>query len=129
MVFSLFIVVGVIYAASYAAKRWSGGALLTTTGPLKVLARQSLSSKSSVYIVAAMDRLLIIGETSQGLTCLSQFEDPEENKKIRETWGWEGAGTKERNRLFTPKSSPFGPTLRSHVEDLERELTKFQGVS
>jgi flagellar biogenesis protein FliO len=129
MVFSLLVIVGVIYAVSYAARRWSGGTLLPTMGPLKVLARQPLSSKSSVYVVAAMDRLLIIGESSQGLTCLSQFEDTEENRRLRETWGWEGAGAKEKNRLYYPKTSPFGPSLRSHVEDLERELSKFQEVS
>ena len=129
VVFSLLVVVGVIYAASFAAKRWQGGALLSNPGPLKVLARQSVSSKSSVYIVAAMDRFLIIGESPQGLTCLSQFDDAEENKRLRETWGWEGAGAREKNRLYTPKTSPFGPTLRSHVEDLERELSRFQEVS
>lgn len=129
MVFSLLIVVGVIYAASYAAKRWSGGALLASSGPLKVLARQPLSAKSSVYVVAAMDHLLIIGESPQGLTCLSRIEDAEENRRIRETWGWENAGMKSRDRLYTPKNSPFGPSLRSHVEDLERELSKFQEVS
>ncbi len=129
MFFSLFIVVGLIYAVSYAARRWSGSVLLPSTGPLKILARQSLSAKSSVYVVAALDRLLIIGESPQGLTCLSQFDDPEENRKLRETWGWEGAGTKERNRLYSPKTSPFGPSLRSHVEDLERELSRLQEVS
>lgn len=129
VIFSLLVVVGVIYAASYAAKRWQGGALLSNPGPLKVLARQSVSSKSSVYIVAAMDRFLIIGESPQGLTCLSQFDDAEENKRLRETWGWEGTGARDKNRLYTPRTSPFGPALRSHVEELERELSRFQEVS
>ncbi len=129
MVFSLLVVVGVIYAASCAAKRWSGGTLLSSVGPLKVLARQSLSTKSSVYVVAAMDRFLIIGESPQGLTCLSQFEDPVENQRLRETWGWEGTGIKDKNRLYSPKTSPFGPSLRSHVEDLEREISRLQEVS
>lgn len=129
MVFSLLIVVGVIYVASYAAKRWSGGVLLSSAGPLKVLARQPLSAKSSVYVVAAMDHLLIIGESPQGLTCLSRIEDPGEIQRIRETWGWDSAGGKDRSHLYTPKTSSFGPSLRSHVEDLERELSKFQEVS
>lgn len=129
MVMSLLLVVGSIYAFSYAARRWTGSALLSTTGPLKVLARQQISQKSSVYVVAAMDRFLIIGESPQGLTCLSQFDDSEENRHIRETWGWDGIGVKSTNRLYSPSTSPFGPSLRSHVDELEREMSRFQEVS
>lgn len=129
MVFSLLLVVGGIYAFCYAARRWTGNALLSTTGPLKVLSRQQISQKSSVYVVAAMDRFLIIGESPQGLTCLSQFDDTEENRHIRDTWGWDGIGVKTANRLYTPSTSPFGPTLRSHVDELEREISRFQEAS
>lgn len=129
LVFSLIVIVGVIYGASYAAKRWGAPSFLSTVGPLKILSRQSLSSKSSVYIVAALDRFLIIGETPQGLTCLSQFADPEENQRLREKWGWEGASPGEKNRLYSPSLSPFSPNLQSHVEELERELSRMREVS
>jgi flagellar biogenesis protein FliO len=129
VVVSLGVVVGLIYGGSYLLRRFASGSMLHSTGPLKVLARQSLSQKSTVYVVSALDRFLIIGENSQGLTCLSEFDDPEENLKLREQWGWELGNSAEKNRLYTPRNSPFGPTLDSHVSELERELQRIKGVS
>jgi flagellar biogenesis protein FliO len=128
-ILSLLVILGLIYGLSQLLKKWNGGVLLSTAGPLKVLARQTLSSKSTIYVVAAMDRFLIIGENTQGLSCLSQFDDSEENRKIRETWGWDGMGTRERNRLYSPPTSPFRPTLQSHVEEIEREISRLQEVT
>jgi flagellar biosynthetic protein FliO len=127
IVVSLAVVVVVIIGISWLMRKWGGGSFLTTTGPLKVLSRQNLSNKSSLYVVSALDRFLIIGETSQGLSCLSEFSDSEENRRLRDKWGWEGQTPTANEDLYTPETSPFGPTLRSHVEELQKELTRFQG--
>jgi len=129
VVFSLLLIIGAIYFGSYFLNRFFGKSFLNTTGPLKVLAKKSLSQKNSVYVVGALDRFLIIGESPQGLTCLAEFDDPEENRKLQESWGWEWGVPGEKNKLYTEKTSPFGPTLQSHVSELEQELARIREVS
>jgi flagellar biogenesis protein FliO len=129
IVLSLLMVLGAIYGISYLARYWMGGTLAVAPGPLKVLARHTISSKHSIYLVAALDRFLIIGESPQGLSCLSQFENGEANRKLREQWGWDGSHPREANRLYTPATSPFGPSLKAHVEDLEQELARLREAS
>jgi flagellar biogenesis protein FliO len=127
LLFSLVLVVGLIYGLSYGLKKFAGRNLFNPSGPLKVLARHSVSQKSSVYLVAAFDRFLIIGESPQGLTCLSQFADPEENEKLRRAWGWEESS--EPAPSFGSKAAAFTPVFHSHVTELEREIDRFREVS
>ena len=126
---SLLVIVGGIYGVSFLLKRFLGPTLHGSVGPLKILAKQSLSQKSSVYIVATFDRFLVIGESAQGLTCLCEFDDPEKNRMLQEQWGWDWGSPAEKNSLFSPKTSPFNPSLQSHVSELERELERMKEVS
>jgi len=127
--FSLTVVIGSIYGVGYFLRRYLGKSFLTTAGPLKVLAKHSLSQKSSVYLVGALNRFLVIGESSHGLTCLAEFSDAKEIEKLKDQWGWEWGVPGEKNRLYTPKTSPFRSTLQSHVTDLERELERIKEAS
>lgn len=123
---SLLVILGGIYAASHALKRYGRLPLMHAAGPLKVLARHSLTSKSSLYVVAALDRFLIIGESPQGLTVLSQFTDPEENLRLREKWGWDSVSSSETGALRQTRNATFAPALQSHVDELERELSRLR---
>jgi len=129
VLFSLILIVGLIYGTTHLVRRLGGRALLSTSGPLKVLSRHSLSQKSSIYIVSALDRFLVVGETAQGLTCLSEFTNTEENERLRERWGFDFGAPGETSRLYKAKESPFGPTLNSQVADLEREIISLRGES
>jgi len=129
LLLSLLLVIAAIYAFSFLLRKYLGRTLLQTTGPLKVLAKYSLSSKSSVYIVAALDRFLIIGETPQSLTCLAEYSNSDENRKLREKWGWEFGAPAQRGDLYAPRGAPFAPTLDAHVKDLERELERIREAS
>lgn len=125
-VLSLLVVVGVIYGLTYALRRLSNQTPFQTAGPLRILARQGLSQKSNVYVVSALNRFLIIGESPQGLTCLSEFTDADEVEELRREWGWDpGAAPKAAAAPFNPRSL-FAPALKSHMDDLERELRSYE---
>ncbi len=125
---SLLVILGGIYAASHALKRNGRIPFVHAAGPLKVHARHSLSSKSSVYVVAALDRFLIIGESPQGLSILSQFTDPDENLRLREKWGWDSTADANANSVRRGRGATFGPTLQSHVDELEHEISRLREV-
>lgn len=127
LLFSLVLVVGLIYGLTYGLRRLAGRNLLNPTGPLKILAKHSVSQKSTVYLVAAFDRFLVIGETPGGLICLSEFTDPEENEERRRVWGWETA--EEPAPSYVPKAASFAPVFKSHVTELEREIDRYREVS
>lgn len=127
LLFSLLLVVGLIYGLSYGLRRIAGRGLLSPSGPLRVLSKQSVSQKSSVYLVAAFDRFLIIGESPQGLRCLSEFTDPGENEALRRAWGWDRPG--EAPPSFSSKVSSFAPVFHSHVSELEREIDQYREVA
>lgn len=125
-VLSLLVVVGVIYGLTYALRRIANQTPFQTAGPLRILARQGLSQKSNVYVVSALNRFLIIGESPQGLTCLSEFTDADEVEELRREWGWDpGAAPKAAAAAFNPRTL-FAPALKSHMDDLERELRTYE---
>ncbi|MCA9409722.1 MAG: flagellar biosynthetic protein FliO [Candidatus Omnitrophica bacterium] len=125
-ILSLLIVIGAIYGLSYGLKRMGMKTAFQTVGPLRVLAKQGLSQKSSIYIVSTLDRFLIIGESAQGLTCLSELSDPDEVDRLKREWGWNATQEEESGSLFQSGKSLFSPTLRSHMDDLERELQEYE---
>jgi len=127
LLFSLVLIVGLIYGLSYGLRMMAGRSLLNPAGPLKILSKHSISQKSSVYLVAAFDRFLVIGESPQGLTCLSQFTDLEENEDLRRKWGWEGSADSAPS--FSSKPNAFAPVFHSHVTELEREIDQYREVS
>ena len=123
---SLVVVIGAIYGFTYLLKRMGMKAPFQAGGPLRVLAKQGLSQKSSIYIVATLDRFLIIGESAQGLTCLSELSDPNEIDRLKREWGWDLGPETESPTPFPSGNKLFAPTLRSHMEDLERELQEYE---
>ena len=124
-VLSLIIVIGAIYGFTYFLKNLSSKTGLQHTGPLRVLAKQRLSQKSSLYVVSTLNRFLVIGETAQGLTCLSEFKDPAEVEKLKVEWGWDSNPPGDPYSKRSPGRSMFAPTLKSHIDDLERELETY----
>ncbi len=125
---SLIVVIGAIYGLTYLLRKLSIKTPFQTKGPLRVLAKQGLSQKSSVYIVSTLNRFLIIGESAQGLTCLSQLTDPDEIEALKQEWGWDEVEGSEPRPSLAPKKSVFAPALRSHMEDIERELREYEEV-
>ncbi|MCA9438769.1 MAG: FliO/MopB family protein, partial [Candidatus Omnitrophica bacterium] len=127
-ILSLFVIIGVIYGLSYLLKNMGVKKPFQTGGPLRVLAKQGLSQKSTVYVVSALNRFLIIGESAQGLTCLSELTDIDDVNRLKKEWGWDGEPAENSVSPFQSTKSLFAPTLRSHMEDLERELQEYEEV-
>ncbi len=127
-VLSLIVIIGAIYGLTYFLRNLSNRTSYQNAGPLRVLNKQSLSQKSSVYVVSTLNRFLIIGESAQGLTCLSEFNDPEEVENLKREYGWDGNGQTDGSPTFLSGHSKFAPTLKSHMDDLERELQEYEEV-
>ena len=86
LVVSLGVVLGLMWVAARLLARQSGGriARVTRPVPIQVLARTSLSKNSSVAVVSAAGKALIVGVTDSQVTLLAEsdlealIEQPEE---------------------------------------------------
>ncbi len=78
LIVSLGVVIAVMAAAAWALKRMSNGSLVAGRGRpgrpvrIEVLARQSLGRRSSVALVRAGSRGLVLGVTDQHVTLLAE---------------------------------------------------------
>ena len=74
LVISLGVVLGLMWVAARVLARQSGGRATRTSKPvpIQVLARSSLSKNSSVAVVSAAGKALIVGITDQSVTLLGE---------------------------------------------------------
>lgn len=74
LVVSLAIVLGLMWVAARLLARQSGGRTTRTSKPvpIQVLARSSLTKNSSVAVVSAAGKALIVGITDQSVTLLGE---------------------------------------------------------
>ncbi|HWL95146.1 MAG TPA: flagellar biosynthetic protein FliO [Phycisphaerae bacterium] len=73
----------VVGGLTYAAKRWMPRTLRSSGGDaLKVVARQSISTKQSVCLVRVGRRLVLIGVTPERITSLSEICDAQEASSL-----------------------------------------------
>ncbi|RJP73391.1 MAG: hypothetical protein C4532_04610 [Candidatus Abyssobacteria bacterium SURF_17] len=75
-IFSLAIVLGLLYATLWAIRKVMGGSVgPLSEGPLRVVGRIYLSPKAVVYFVKVVDELLVIGTNAGSITLLTTIED------------------------------------------------------
>lgn len=73
---SLLVVVALIYAVSYALRRWTPGALLRPQGgPVRVLQSVPLGSGHSLHVVQVGTRTLLVGTGHGGVRTLAEWAE------------------------------------------------------
>jgi len=76
MVFGLACVIALGLGLAWVWKRIAGGPLKLRPAGLRVLSRLQLSPRSSVYIIEALDRILVVSEHTSGTRTLCEISDP-----------------------------------------------------
>lgn len=80
---SLALVVGLIFAAFVAIKRWGPSSIAGGRGgAVRVLARCPLSPKQQVAVIQVARRLLLVGVTSQQISLLAEVSDEDEMDEL-----------------------------------------------
>jgi flagellar biosynthetic protein FliO len=73
-----FLSLGLVCLAAYFALKWlsrrTGPGAFGGRGPLKVLARQSLDPKRSVFVLEAANRCFLVGAADGGLSLLAELD-------------------------------------------------------
>lgn len=73
-----FLSLGLVCLAAYFALKWlsrrGGPGAFGGHGPLKVLARQSLDPKRSVFVLEAANRCFLVGAADGGLSLLAELD-------------------------------------------------------
>ncbi len=100
MVSSLAIVLGLMLALAYAARRWYGGRgpISVKTPLVEVLGTGYLGPRKSVALVAVAGELLIIGSTADDLVPLGRVSDPETVRRLLNGTGTSEAGRPQDDR-------------------------------
>lgn len=83
---ALLLVLGLLVAAAWAARRWGGQSFAGRPDPetaLAVVATLSLGERRTVSAVRFGDRLLLLGATPQAITLLASSERPQRPAKPR----------------------------------------------
>lgn len=75
-IFSLAIVLGLLYATLWLIKKLTGGSMGPfSEGPLRVVGRIYLSPKAVIYFVRIVDELLVIGANAGNISLLTTITD------------------------------------------------------
>lgn len=75
-VLSLFLVLGLVIALGWIARRLSAGRGMLAQGPLRVRASLALGMKERLVLVEAAGENLLLGVGAAGMTCLHRFDGP-----------------------------------------------------
>lgn len=76
---ALGLVIGLVLAARVMLRRWAGpGASVGGSPMVEVLARTSVGARQSVLLLRLGKRILIVGQSSAGLSPLGSVDDPDE---------------------------------------------------
>ncbi len=116
MVLVLGAIIGILVAMGRVAQRRQGGVGRLTTkkngASIEVLSRKSLGQHVSLLVVRAGERTLLVGQSSQQMTLLTELDDAD----------WEGARTASTNKKFayhspTPRLAPGDDLTASRAWD------------
>ena len=98
-IFSLALVLGLLYATLWAIKRFTGGgAGPSSEGTMRVVGRIYLSPKIVVYFLKLADELLVIGVSAGAISLLTSIKDEQQISKIE-------------NDLKSAHALPSGPAF------------------
>ena len=76
MIFSLAIVLGLLYATLWLIRRYTGGAIdQSSEGAIRVVGRVYLAPKIAVYFLKLADELLVIGVNTGNISLLTSIKD------------------------------------------------------
>ncbi len=82
-IFSLAIVLGLLYATLWLIKKLTGGSMGPfSEGPMRVVGRIYLSPKAVIYFVRIVDELLVIGTNTGNISLLTTFTDEQQIGQI-----------------------------------------------
>ncbi|MFZ4515043.1 MAG: FliO/MopB family protein [Acidimicrobiia bacterium] len=125
LVFSLGVVLGLMYLAGRVMRRRGIGVTRSTRDGIEVIARKGLSKHASVAILHVAGRRVLVGVTDQRVTLLSELEDelaaPSDDAIEEIVLDQERHGT----AFFTKTSSLATPSnpARKGLLDTLREMT------
>jgi flagellar biogenesis protein FliO len=109
-IFSLAVVLGLLYLTLWAIKKFTGGAAGPFAGgAVRVVGRVYLSPKSVVYFLRLPDELLVIGTNAGGIAPLTTITDEETISLIEKDLGGlhGGASGPTFSRLFDGSMAKF----------------------
>ena len=89
---SLAVVTGLIVALAWAYRRITPGGIGTQSGPVQLVARSHVTPKHQVLLLKVGYRILVVGDSGQGMQALSTVERPEEVTAILAAAGKSEAG-------------------------------------
>ena len=71
-----FVSLGLVCVVAYLALRWLGrrGVTFQASGPLRVIARQSLDPKRSVFVIEAAQRCFLVGAGEGSMSLIAELD-------------------------------------------------------
>ncbi|MBN1514804.1 MAG: flagellar biosynthetic protein FliO [Phycisphaerae bacterium] len=82
-VVALSVVLGVIFGLLWLLRRYVPSVRKAPSGPLRVVARTTISPKQSVALLEVGRRYVLVGITADHLTNLGHIQDPDESFRLR----------------------------------------------
>lgn len=124
-IFSLAIVIGLLYATLWVIKKFTGSAAGPyAPGAVGVVGRIYLSPKVVVYFVRLVDRLLVIGVNAGAISLLTTVEDEGEIAKIEEAikGGYSYGSGPGFSRFFDKSMARFQKALDKEDSIFDEQL-------
>lgn len=127
-IFSLAIVLGLLYATLWLIKKLTGGSMGPfAQGPLRVVGRVYLSPKAVIYFVRLVDELLVIGTNAGNISLLTTITDEQQVAQIEEAL--KSAQTHVPglgfSRFFDKSLARFQKVLEKEDSDFDDQLRGF----
>jgi flagellar biogenesis protein FliO len=126
-IFSLAIVIGMLYAALWAIKKVVGSSTGPfSQGPVRVIGRIYLSPKIVVYFLKLVDELLVIGANAGNISLLATIKDEHEMAQIEEALRHTHAQAPNLvfSRFFDKSMTGFQKTLDKEETVFDNQLRK-----
>ena len=122
-IFSLALVLGLLYVTLWVIKRFSGGATgPTAAGSVHVVGRIYLSPKVVVYFLRLADELLVIGTNAGSISLLTSITDEDAISRIESDLRSDRAGAPGFPRLFDRSLARFQKNMEGEHSMFEDQL-------
>jgi len=80
---AMLVVIGLVFLAAWALKRWAPGPLGGRQGgPFRLLSRWHLSAKQYIALIQLGRRMMLVGVTGQQMSLLAEITDPGEIEQL-----------------------------------------------
>jgi flagellar biogenesis protein FliO len=139
MVFSLVVVLGLLYAALWGLRKISSqSAAATVGGSVQVAGRLYLNPKVVIYFVRLVDELLVVGTSSGSISLLTTIKDARQLEQIESALksGQPYVSGKLFSRFFDKSMLQFQKTLdkdepavKDQIQALEEQISRLKGLA